>query len=61
MTNRARSSFGEVWPVASIYPAIQGDRVFFDSENQLLSDIHLPPRLDADAQVGDRFADNVAR
>jgi hypothetical protein len=43
------------------YLTIRGDGVFFDSENQFLSDIHLPPRLDADAHVGDGFADDPAR
>jgi hypothetical protein len=44
-----------------IYPALRGGGVFFNSENQFLAKIHLPSRLEANADVGDGFTDDAAR
>jgi hypothetical protein len=40
---------------------VRSDHVFLDSENQFLSEIHLPSGLDADANVSDGFTDDAAR
>ena len=48
-------------PTALVYPVVQAGRVFFDSQDQFLSEIHLPSGIDADAHGGDRFADDATR
>jgi hypothetical protein len=44
-----------------IHAAFRGSDDFFDGENQILSYVHLPSRLYADAYVGRGFANNAAR
>jgi hypothetical protein len=46
--------------VTSIHPVFRGHDDFLDVYYQILSYIHLPSRLYADAHVGGRFANNVA-
>jgi hypothetical protein len=45
----------------SIHSGFHGDDNFFNGEYQIFSDIHFPSGMQADAHVGGRFANNVAR
>jgi len=49
------------WAAASIHPNFLGGNDFFNSKNQIFSDIQFPSGLDANAHIGGRFANHAAR
>src|SRR5665213_881014 len=57
-------SFGGIWShhdsPTSIHPNLPNSRSFFDSTNQFFSNLQFKSGLNADANVGIRFADDPA-